>query len=73
MCQRATHIAGTCCADILREMYEHNPLYEHINPSLVGNASNILISELSGKNMIRLKLKEMGILDENDKQALPKP
>jgi len=40
--------------------------YEHINPSLVGNKRNILVSELSGKSNIEFKAKEMGINLENN-------
>ncbi len=41
--------------------------YEHINPELVGNRRNILVSELSGKSNILYKAKEMNInLPEND-------
>ena len=41
--------------------------YEHINPELVGNRRNILVSELSGKSNVLYKAKEMNInLPEND-------
>ena len=35
--------------------------YEHIDPSLVGNARNVLISDLSGKSNIEYKAREMGM------------
>ena len=35
--------------------------YEHIDPSLVGNARRFLISDLSGKSNITAKAKELGI------------
>jgi len=35
--------------------------FEHINPAVVGNARNILISELSGASNIFLKATEMGL------------
>ncbi|MSU40487.1 MAG: citramalate synthase [Pedosphaera sp.] len=34
--------------------------YEHIDPSLVGNARNILISDLSGRSNILLKARDLG-------------
>lgn len=35
--------------------------YEHVEPSLVGNGTRFLISDLSGRASIELKAKEMGI------------
>ena len=35
--------------------------YEHIDPALVGNARNVLISELSGKSNIEFKAEELNI------------
>ena len=35
--------------------------YEHIDPALVGNARNVLISDLSGKSNIEYKAREMGM------------
>ncbi len=40
--------------------------FEHIDPGMVGNTREILISELSGKKSIILKAKEFGINLEND-------
>ena len=40
--------------------------YEHIDPSLVGNQTRILVSDLSGKSNILFKAKEFG-LDIDDK------
>jgi len=40
--------------------------FEHIEPELVGNTRQILVSELSGKKSIILKAKEFGINLEND-------
>jgi 2-isopropylmalate synthase len=42
--------------------------YEHINPTLVGNDRRILVSDLSGKDNIHLKARELGI----DLEAHPK-
>ena len=40
--------------------------YEHVEPSLVGNAPRLLVSELAGRSTIVLKGKELGIdLDAN--------
>jgi len=41
--------------------------YEHINPSLVGNVRNIIISDQAGKSNIMSRLKKYGInIDKND-------
>jgi len=40
--------------------------YEHIEPSLIGNKRQVLISELSGKSNIEFKAKEMGIDLKNE-------
>ncbi|MDR3237602.1 MAG: citramalate synthase [Spirochaetia bacterium] len=45
--------------------------YEHIEPALVGNSREILISELSGKSNIEFRAKELGI-DMNGKPTLSK-
>jgi len=36
--------------------------YQHINPSLVGNQPNVVVSELSGKGNVVYKAKELGIV-----------
>ena len=35
--------------------------YEHINPELIGNSRNVLISDLSGRSNIVMKAKELGL------------
>ena len=35
--------------------------YEHINPSLVGNRTRVLVSDMSGRSSIMMKAKEMGM------------
>jgi len=35
--------------------------YEHIDPSLVGNGTRFLVSDLSGRSTVELKAKELGI------------
>ena len=46
--------------------------YEHINPKLVGNSRNILISDLAGRSNIVMKMKvgELGIKLRNDTPEL---
>ena len=44
--------------------------YEHINPSLVGNERNILISDLAGRSNIVLKAQELGFKLTNDTPEL---
>jgi 2-isopropylmalate synthase len=39
--------------------------YEHIDPSLVGNRTRVLVSDMAGRSSLALKAKEMGLeLDE---------
>ncbi|MBW7865655.1 MAG: citramalate synthase [Candidatus Hydrogenedens sp.] len=41
--------------------------YEHVNPSLVGNATRVAVSEVSGRSSLIQKAAELGIpLDRND-------
>jgi 2-isopropylmalate synthase len=44
--------------------------YEHINPELVGNERNILISDLAGRSNIVLKAQELGFKVTNDTPEL---
>lgn len=50
---------------------ERSPLsYQHIDPALVGNEKRILISELSGRQNIMGKIKEVGVdVDADDVSA----
>jgi len=44
--------------------------YQHIEPSLVGNSNDVVISELSGRGNIVHRIKEMGLADDlNDADA----
>jgi len=44
--------------------------YEHINPTLVGNARRVLISDLAGRSNIVLKAEELGFKISNDTPEL---
>ncbi len=44
--------------------------YEHIEPSLVGNERNVLISDLAGRSNIVLKARELGLKLTNDTPEL---
>jgi 2-isopropylmalate synthase len=44
--------------------------YEHIDPALVGNARNVLISDLAGRSNIVMKAQEMGFNLTNDTPEL---
>ena len=44
--------------------------YEHINPELVGNARNVLISDLAGRSNIVMKARELGLKLGNDTPEL---
>jgi len=43
--------------------------YEHVNPSLVGNSSRVVVSELSGKSTIAMKAKELSLDIDDDSLA----
>ncbi|WP_408955547.1 citramalate synthase [Natroniella sp. ANB-PHB2] len=51
------HKGGIHVSAILKEP----KTYEHINPELVGNQREVLVSELSGKSNLVYKAKELGI------------
>jgi 2-isopropylmalate synthase len=60
-----THKAGIHVSAILKDI----TTYEHINPNLVGNKREVVVSELSGRANIIYKAKELGInIDENCKE-----
>jgi 2-isopropylmalate synthase len=40
--------------------------YEHIDPSVVGNSRNIVVSELSGRGNIRMLASSLGVLTDAD-------
>ena len=44
--------------------------YEHIDPSLVGNERNMLISDLAGRSNIVIKAQELGFKLTNDTPEL---
>jgi len=44
--------------------------YEHIDPALVGNARNVLISDLAGRSNIVMKAQELGFKRTNDTPEL---
>jgi len=52
---------------------QKNPLtYEHIDPSIVGNAQRVLVSDLSGQSNILYKAREFGLDAEEVKPAARK-
>ncbi|MEK9633514.1 MAG: citramalate synthase, partial [Opitutae bacterium] len=38
-----------------------NRSYEHIDPSIVGNRTRVLVSDMSGRSSVMMKAKEMGM------------
>jgi 2-isopropylmalate synthase len=46
--------------------------YQHVNPALIGNRKRAVISELSGKDNIVFKARELGIDLASDKNAVQK-
>ena len=51
------HKAGYHVAGILKD----ERAYQHINPTIVGNQSRVLVSELAGQRNLLMKLEELGI------------
>jgi 2-isopropylmalate synthase len=45
---------------------KHPASYEHIDPALVGNASRVVISELSGRSNVLSKAEELGLQVSSD-------
>ena len=52
-----THKAGLHVSGMMK----HEESYQHINPDLVGNRSQVLVSELSGLSNITYKARELGL------------
>ena len=38
-----------------------NRSYEHVDPSIVGNRTRVLVSDMSGRSSVMMKAKEMGM------------
>jgi len=51
------HKGGIHVSSVLKD----SRMYEHIEPSLVGNLQRVVVSDLSGQSNIRYKAKEFGI------------
>jgi len=51
------HKGGIHVSAVMKE----SSLYEHIDPTLVGNHQRVLVSELAGQSNIRYKAQELGI------------
>ncbi len=51
------HKGGIHVSAVMKE----SSLYEHIDPTLVGNRQRVLVSELAGQSNIRYKANELGI------------
>jgi len=47
-------------------MVKNKRTYEHIDPTLVGNATRFLVSELSGKSNVLIKAKELSLNLDNE-------
>lgn len=59
-----THKGGIHVSSILKD----SRMYEHIEPSSIGNRQHVIISDLSGKSNIHYKAKEFGIDLPQDKE-----
>lgn len=56
------HKGGIHVSAVLKD----SRMYEHINPTVVGNAQRVLVSDLSGQSNIKYKAKEFGVEVEAD-------
>jgi len=56
------HKGGVHVAAIRR----HRESYEHVNPTLVGNESRVVVSELSGRSNVLSKAEELGLEVSSD-------
>jgi len=61
-----THKGGIHVSAILKNA----TTYEHVDPSLVGNRQEVVVSELSGQSNIIYKAKELGVHLDKDKDDL---
>jgi 2-isopropylmalate synthase len=50
---------------------KNSAMYEHMDPTLIGNKQRVLVSDLSGQSNIRYKAKEFGI-DLSDEKEISK-
>ena len=60
-----THKGGLHVSGLMRR----DTSYQHIDPSLVGNRSQVLVSELSGMSNVIYKAEELGLNIKKGKQA----
>ncbi len=44
--------------------------YQHVDPELVGNATRVVVSELSGRANVRSKAEELGLSSEHDREIV---
>ncbi|KAF0142169.1 MAG: 2-isopropylmalate synthase [Stygiobacter sp.] len=51
------HKGGIHVSAVLKD----SKMYEHINPTVVGNSQRVLVSDLSGQSNIKYKAKEFGV------------
>src|SRR5439155_25186673 len=51
------HKAGLHASAVVRR----SDLYEHVDPSVVGNVRHLVVSELSGRATITVKARELGV------------
>lgn len=58
------HKGGIHVSAVLKD----SRMYEHIEPSVLGNTQRVLVSDLAGQSNIRYKAKELGIDLDNDKE-----
>ncbi|MDX1700387.1 MAG: alpha-isopropylmalate synthase regulatory domain-containing protein, partial [Melioribacteraceae bacterium] len=59
-----THKGGIHVSSVLKD----SRMYEHIEPSEVGNLQRVVVSDLSGQSNIRYKAKEFGINLPDDRE-----
>jgi 2-isopropylmalate synthase len=62
-----THKGGIHVSAVMK----NSLTYEHIQPELIGNERNILISDLSGKSNVLYKIKEFGMENVVKSEHLP--
>ncbi|MGE5621159.1 MAG: citramalate synthase [archaeon] len=62
------HKGGIHVSAVLKD----SKMYEHIDPSVVGNKQRVLVSDLAGQSNIRYKAKEFGVDIESEPQLSKK-
>ena len=63
-CTAFAHKGGIHVSSVLKD----SRMYEHLDPTIVGNSQRVIVSDLSGQSNIRYKAAKLGIDLPADKE-----